>query len=70
MSFENLKADVDILVREIAKRPERAHFLEDQLRDKLAEMRTLGLPMSEDLSRLETHLTAKESESPFENMPV
>lgn len=71
MSFENLKAGVNLLMQEMVERPEDAHILQEQLREKLAEMRNLGLPLPEDLVRLEKYLEEAEGDqSPFENMPV
>lgn len=70
MSFETLRAGVDLLVRRMAEHPEDAHKYVDQLRDKLAEMRDLGLPMPASLCRIEECLAREEDETGFENMPV
>jgi hypothetical protein len=71
MSFENLKAGIDLLMQEIVERPEDAHVLQEQLREKLAEMRDLGLPLPEDLEKLEKFLEEQEEGGPdFDNMPV
>lgn len=70
MSFENLRAGIDLLVNSIRKRPEHAAVLQEQLRDKLAEMRDLGLPLPEDLQRMEEWLEQDEAPGDFDNMPV
>lgn len=56
MAFEALKAQIYMMLDEIAARPDDRHVLQEQLREKLAEMSALGLPMPEDLVRLEAEL--------------
>ncbi|MGG7645678.1 hypothetical protein ACQ5SP_12795 [Rhodovulum sp. YNF3179] len=70
MSFENLKASVRLLMQEMVNRPDDAHILQEQLREKLAEMRDLGLPLPEDLVQLEKYLEDEEGEVPFDNVPL
>lgn len=70
MSFENLKAGIDILMQDMVERPEDAHILQEQLREKLAEMRSLGLPLPQDLVELEKFLEDEEDGEDFDNMPV
>ena len=70
MSFENLKASVRLLMQEMVDRPDDAHILQEQLREKLAEMRDLGLPLPEDLVQLEKYLEDEEGEMPFDNVPL
>ena len=70
MSFENLKASVRLLMQEMVDRPDDAHILQEQLREKLAEMRDLGLPLPEDLVQLEKYLEDEEGEVPFDNVPL
>ena len=70
MSFENLKAGIYLLMDSIQKRPEDAHILQEQLREKLAEMRDLGLPLPENLQRLEEWLEQNDAPGDFDNMPV
>ncbi|WP_456388991.1 hypothetical protein [Profundibacter sp.] len=41
---------------EIAKRPEDAHVLQEQLREKISEFKTLGLPVPDDIQALEDAL--------------
>lgn len=56
MAFEQLKIAVTMLMDEIAKRPEDAHILQEQLREKISEFKTLGLPVPEDIQALEDAL--------------
>ncbi|MDQ7081335.1 MAG: hypothetical protein Q9M41_11785 [Paracoccaceae bacterium] len=66
MSFEELKVGIQMLLEQMTERPEDAHELQEMLREKLAEMRGLGLPLPEDLveleKRLEQDLAAKPQE--------
>lgn len=56
MAFEQLKIAVTMLMDEIAKRPEDAHILQEQLREKISEYKTLGLPVPDDIQALEDAL--------------
>ncbi len=66
MSFEELKVGIQMLLEQMTERPEDAHELQEMLREKLAEMRGLGLPLPDDLveleKRLEQDLAAKPQE--------
>jgi hypothetical protein len=63
MSFENMKAAIALLLEQMANQPEDAHEIQETLREKLSEMRALGLPLPQDLidleARLERDLTPK-----------
>jgi len=56
MAFEQLKIAITMLMDEIAKRPEDAHVLQERLREKISEFKTLGLPVPEDIQALEDAL--------------
>lgn len=58
MSFENLKAGIAMLLEQMVEQPEDAHEIQESLREKLAEMRGLGLPLPQDLVELEANLEA------------
>jgi hypothetical protein len=45
-----------MLMDEIAKAPEDRHELQESLREKLAEMQAMGLPLPDDLVDLEEYL--------------
>lgn len=56
MAFEQFRAGIAMLLDEIAANPANAHELQERLREKLAEMQGLGLPLPEDLVGLEQYL--------------
>jgi hypothetical protein len=56
MAFEQFRAQIAMLMDEIAKNPTDAHELQESLREKLAEMQGLGLPLPADLVGLEAYL--------------
>ena len=56
MAFEEFRVQIAMLMDEIAARPEDGHQLQEALREKLAEMRALGLPLPEDLVEFEQAL--------------
>lgn len=57
MAFEALKAQVYMILDEISARPADRHILQEQVREKLGELRALGLPLPDDLVRLERELS-------------
>ncbi|MEA2779615.1 MAG: hypothetical protein QOK29_1159 [Rhodospirillaceae bacterium] len=59
MAFESLMAQISLLLGEMESRPEDKHELYLTLREKLNEMRTIGLPVPEDLLNLEKTLEAE-----------
>lgn len=70
MAFEQLKAGIALILEEIEKRPEDRHVLQEELREKLAELRAMGMPVPEDIQRLESELEEGGSDDLFDNMPV
>ena len=56
MSFEDLKASIYLLLEEMTEQPEDMHQLQEQLREKIAELRALGLPVPEDFLQAEQDL--------------
>jgi hypothetical protein len=59
MAFEELKAEIALLFSQMENQPEDRHELYLQIREKLNEMRAFGLPLPEDLVRLEQELEAE-----------
>ena len=53
MAFEALKAQAYMILNEISAQPEDRHVLQERLRETLSELSALGLPLPEDLVRLE-----------------
>ena len=70
MAFEALKAGIALLLEEIEKRPEDRHVLQEELREKIAELRGLGLPVPDDILRLEEQLDQDDADDMFDNLPV
>ncbi len=64
MAFEELKVGIAMLMDEIAKRPEDAHVLQEQLREKIEELKAFGLPVPEDILALEKTLEENLEENP------
>jgi len=56
MAFEAFRVQIAALLDEIAQAPEDEHALQESLREKLSEMKALGLPLPDDLQGLETYL--------------
>ena len=59
MAFEDLKAEIGLLLSQMENQPEDRHELYQQIREKLNEMRAFGLPLPSDLVRLEEELEAE-----------
>ncbi|BAQ70140.1 hypothetical protein JMM63_03975 [Rhodovulum sulfidophilum] len=70
MAFEQLKAGIALILEEIEKRPEDRHVLQEELRGKIAELRALGMPVPEDILRLEQELEDDGSDDLYDDMPV
>ena len=56
MAFEALKAQAYMILNDISAQPEDRHVLQERLRETLSELSALGLPLPEDLVRLEAEL--------------
>lgn len=59
MAFEKLKTEVSILLTAMQNEPEDAHELYQQIKDKLNELKAFGMPLPEDLVRMEHALEAE-----------
>ena len=59
MAFEDLKAELALLLNQMENQPEDRHELYLQSREKLNEMRAFGMPLPNDLVRLEKELEAE-----------
>ena len=59
MAFENLLARISLLVTQMENQPEDKHELYQQLRERLNEIRSTGMPLPDDLVRLEEELEAE-----------
>jgi hypothetical protein len=56
MAFEELKAQIAVLLGGLEDQPEDKHELYELIREKLAQMRAMGMPLPNDLVDLETEL--------------
>jgi hypothetical protein len=56
MAFEDLQAELALLINQMENQPEDRHELYLQIREKLNEMRAFGMPLPDDLVRLEKEL--------------
>lgn len=57
MSFESMKASIYLLLEAMTEQPEDLHQLQEELREKIAEFRALGLPIPEDFIQAEKDLS-------------
>ncbi|KXF78968.1 hypothetical protein ATN84_04225 [Paramesorhizobium deserti] len=58
MAFEEIKAEIALLFREMANQPQDAHEIRETLREKLNELKAYGMPLPDDLAALEKQLEA------------
>lgn len=56
MAFEAIKAEIDLLLAEMINQPEDMREIREQLREKLNELRAMGLPLPDDLVELEKRM--------------
>ncbi len=59
MAFDDLKAELALLINQMENQPEDSHELYMQIREKLNEMRAFGMPVPEDLVKFEEELEAQ-----------
>ena len=59
MAFDDLKAELALLINQMENQPEDRHELYLQIREKLNEMRAYGMPLPEDLVKFEEELEAQ-----------
>jgi hypothetical protein len=63
MAFEQLKAEIAMLVQQLEDEPEDVHELHARIRQKLAELKATGQPLPDDLVALERRLDGEERSS-------
>ena len=63
MAFDDIKAQISLLLEEMVNQPEDEHELLEQVREKLNELRALGMPLPDDLVALEKQLEERFPES-------
>lgn len=59
MSFEDIKAQISLLVSQINNQPEDVHELYELLHQKLNELRATGQPLPKDLLDLERRMLSE-----------
>jgi len=59
MAFDDLKAELALLINQMENQPEDRHELYLQIRERLNEMRAYGMPLPEDLMKFEEELEAQ-----------
>ncbi len=59
MAFEEVKAELGILMTRMQTQPEDRHELYLQLMEKLNEIKAYGMPLPEDLIEMEKALEAE-----------
>ena len=59
MSFENLTAELSLLVDEIEGDQGDRHEIYLRIREKLGELKAMGMPLPKDFVRLERNLEAE-----------
>ena len=59
MAFEALKAEVGLLLTQMQNEPDDRHELYFQIMERLNKMKAVGMPLPEDLVRLEAALEAE-----------
>lgn len=59
MAFEDVQAEIGVLLTRMQNEPEDRHELYLQLTERLNELKAFGLPIPEDLQELEAALEAE-----------
>ncbi len=62
MALEELKAQIALLMEEMVNQPHGKHEVLEQVREKLNELRAMGMPLPDDLVELERNLEADADE--------
>ncbi|MBK8771193.1 MAG: hypothetical protein IPM06_12255 [Rhizobiales bacterium] len=61
MALEALEAQINLLLTAVEENPEDMHELHELIRQKLSQIRALGLPLPNDLVELERRLGQDEA---------
>ncbi len=56
MAFDRLKTEIGLLLTQMQNEPEDAHEIYLALKEKLNEIRAFGMPVPDDLVKLEHNL--------------
>ena len=70
MAFENIKAELGLLLTRMQNEPEDKHELYLQVMEKLNELKAFGMPLPQDLVALEAALGEEfDAELPKNELP-
>ena len=58
MALEEIKAQISLLLEQMVNQPEDVHEVHENLREKLNELRAMGMPLPDALVELEKRLEA------------
>lgn len=67
MAFEDVQAEIGLLLTRMQNEPEDQHELHSLLLEKINELKAYGLPIPQDLKDLEAALELLEDESAKED---
>ena len=56
MSFEDLQAEVSLLLTQMENQPKDLHEIQEVLREKINEMKAFGLPIPDNFLKFEKEL--------------
>ena len=59
MAFDDLKIKISLLLTEMQNEPEDRHELYLQLKEKLSELKAIGMPLPDDLVQMVTDLESE-----------
>lgn len=59
MAFEDIKAQISLLLEQMINQPEDAHQLQESIHEMLGELKASGMPLPQDLVELEAKLEAE-----------
>jgi hypothetical protein len=62
MAFESIKAEIDLLLAAMINQPEDIREIREQVREKLNELRAMGMPLPADLVAREARLDQEETD--------
>lgn len=70
MAFDNLKMEISLLLTQMQNEPEDRHEIYLQIREKLNELKAVGMPLPDDLVKLEHDLEAEFASEQASDDPV
>ena len=70
MAFDNLKMEISLLLTQMQNEPEDRHEIYLQIREKLNELKAVGMPLPDDLVKLEHNLEAEFASEQASDDPV